>query len=261
MGAVEDALRSRPVVGNAGGSTGPTPIGVPEYVRGPDGKPRPFLGGGSYTSAEGIAATLAATPGPGEMAVFDDYGHPPRYWDGDEYAPANWPDEKIAALQAQMAASGLYGDGSYVRGLWAKADIAAYRTVLSYANQTGTDSEFALGRISELFSESPEKPKPPALVTNPEDIKETIRQASRKVLGSSDVPEDQLQRLVAAYQGEQIRQVQQQQTPTGQSAITAAPSMETFAENRVRELDPLKADARMSLKGFDVVRKMFGGEG
>jgi len=257
MGAVEDALNSRPPVGNVG-ATGPTPIGVPEYVRGPDGQQRPFLGGGSYTSEEGLAATLAAEPKPGEVIVFDDYGNAPRYWDGDEYTPANWPDEKIAALQAQMASSGLYGDGSYVRGFWSDADIAAYRNVLSYANQTGTDWEFALGRISELAADAPEKMKPPALVTNPEDIKETVRQAARKVLGSSDVPEDQLNRLVAAYQGEQIRQVQQQQNPTGQTAITAAPSMDAFAESQVREIDPLKADARMSLQGFDVVRKMFG---
>src|SRR5688500_10350132 len=67
---------------------------------------------------------------------------PPRYFDGDDWAPASLPGPRIAELQRQMVAAGLIPRGtSYRNGYWDDVSRGAYRQLLAEANASGLSAQ------------------------------------------------------------------------------------------------------------------------
>jgi hypothetical protein len=214
----------------AAGST-KTPIGVPE----------------DYTAL--------VPPDPRSSNIASGYGYElgpskvnPRYFDGDEYKPAQLNPASIAELQRQMVEVGLLGN-TFRLGVWDSASVAAYRDLLSFANGSGLSDRQALLRYSAGEQVGTESQRAPLIVqkSNPEELRRVFRQAVIDQLGQG-WDQNRINGLVTAYQAEEER-VQRQAYDmelTGGS-ITNIPSPEAFIESKVMEQDPGGVQVRDTL--------------
>ena len=235
-----EELMSGPPPASASTSSGPRPIGVPEYVRDPaSNQPVPFA-----------ASRYVPNPdqyGPGVPLRIDQ---PPTFYDGDEYQPATWSVEDKARLQLAMRNAGLIGPRqSMSLGTWDDTTVASYRKLLEYANSAGHTSpidalrDYASNKerlaAMGLDIDGTELREPLVIKrTNPADLRRAADAVAPTVLGRKLRPE-QLDRLVAAYQ--QIEEQEQRalyDTDATGGAVTQAPSFETFAADQARRMDP-----------------------
>lgn len=199
------------------------------------------------TTADEGPAPLGGMPREYRAAVpFSSQGHTetiavaPRYYDGDEWRPANIGSTGIKALQRAMATAGLLND-DFRWGRWTQESAKAYAQVLGYANARGITDQMAL---SELIN-SPQIPigggggggtggggtggtggggrglvgfdengepiyggyvAPPLEIktTNPDDLRAIMRKAIIDIKGEG-WSQDQINELVDAYNWQEIR--------------------------------------------------------
>lgn len=140
--------------------------GMPEDFRAPE-RLRP---GGPVTAdaAERLGPTFRPTP---------------IYWTDDEWQPSSWPPERVARLQADLAAAGLIPAKANIQlGLWDPVSAAAYKELLGYSNAVGLPAEQAIelyraGRQVEEF-------KPDALLRpDPARLIQDVKSAMASRLG------------------------------------------------------------------------------
>lgn len=216
-----------------GGSTR-APIGVPE----------------DYTAVieNPVLQDRTSSPTAVEAAARDRFiERAPRYFEGDEFKPAQLGPASIAELQRQMVEAGLLTD-SFRLGVWDSATVAAYRDLLSYANASGlTDRQALLRyRAGEQVGE-PERAPLVIQQSNPEELRRVFRQAVIETLGVG-WDRGRIDQAVQAYMAEEAR-VQREAYDlelTG-GTITNIPSPETFIEERARREEPVEAQVHDTL--------------
>jgi hypothetical protein len=98
-----------------------------------------------------------------------------------------------------------------------------------------------------------------AQVSNPLDIRAGLKAAATKVLGGA-LPEAKINELISEFQQQQVG-AQRSLYDTNQTGGTAvaAPDLGTFAQSRVRAIDPVKADSRSAVKVASVIAQMLAG--
>lgn len=98
------------------------------------------MGGMSARAAEGWASQGAGHGSPYEQG--------PRYWDQDQFKPAQGDPAAITQLQEDMVTAGLIPRGVNVRkGTWDLASIGAYTDLLEMANVNGVPANTMLDRL------------------------------------------------------------------------------------------------------------------
>ncbi len=118
------------------------PIGVPvDFVASVD---VPLETGPSFFAD--IRSGRFDTPGTREVE--------PQYFEGDELAPATLDPAVIARLQRRLVAAGLLDDGTFYEGAWDDLTIAAYKSVLGFANQNGIDATRSMDRLIATLPQS-----------------------------------------------------------------------------------------------------------
>lgn len=150
--------------------------GMPDDFRAP-ARPRP---GGPVTAdtAERVGPTMRPTP---------------IYWTDDEWGPANWSPERIARLQADLAAVGLIGPKENITlGVWDPKSATAYKDLLAYSNSVGLPAEQAIQlygmgqRVDEFKPDEFIRPDPARLA---QDVKSAIRERLRRDPTASELRE------------------------------------------------------------------------
>jgi hypothetical protein len=95
---------------------------------------------GSARQVEGWSAGGAGPGTPHEVG--------PRYWDDDQFKPAQGSPDAIVQLQQDMVRAGLISSGARVRlGTWDMVSITAYEQLLGLANVNGIPANMMLDRL------------------------------------------------------------------------------------------------------------------
>ncbi len=173
----------------------------------------------------------------------------PQYREGEEFTPASWSPETIAAWQGLFVEAGLVDD--YRIGVWDADTRGAYKTILGFANQYGIDAETAIRRYVETDLSSdvdgsggPQLPPKVVRVSNPEELALTFKKVSRQQLGGDFVDDDTISAMVAAYQSQERQAADQSyDAQLNGGTITAPQSAGSFAENQLEEFAPNAVDA------------------
>lgn len=255
---LEQALAMLGQVAAGGTAQAKAPIGVgDDYV-----PPRP---GGSLTRRGGAFGMV------GDLAQQVQLAN--RYFEGDEIRPANLPPEDRARLQRAMQKAGLIPKGTkYRMGVWDGPSQDAYRELLGYANQWGMDANSELNEVARLKDQYPEQlePSEPLVLrpSNPEDVRSAVEAMAKRVYGKSRSRPDVVERLTqewmrAEEETQRANYETDQQLSAGAMEGTAQtmPSLETFAENRLRAADPERAASFETLNQADVFFSMVDGAG
>lgn len=249
-----------------GTSSKPRPLGVPEgYVATPiaQGPPATHLG------QTEVRASIE-----------------PRYREGKQYEPSFLPPEDVARLQTALDTAGLYSPKSKYRlGLWEDTSIAAYVGLLEFANRSGMEAQQAMRHISKFGlpagmtgtgalggggagSGTGGTERDPLTITlsSPDDLRAVADRTARKALGRK-LSDNELSSFVSAYQ--QMQSSAQRQDYNLQETggtVVAPPTVESFAEAKVQQLDPLAHEAKQQVNAFTKVADMisshmtFGGK-
>lgn len=117
----------------------------------------------------------------------------PLYYAGDEYAPAGWSEQRIAAMQRQLVEAGLLL-ATFRRGYWDGATADAYATLLVEANQTGDTWRDTLPHVQRAYEQGLQADRAEAIRSfrglipayTPEDresLRQTVRDAIRRRVG------------------------------------------------------------------------------
>lgn len=197
----------------------------------------------------------------GEMAERRRNNQPVRagYVEGDEWRPRNAPPEAIEKLQRDLILAGLIDpDDTITPGNFDATTRAAYKKLLAEANGMGVADGDALASLLENpIQQAPKKPA--ALnqksVSNPADLRTIFKKAIRSTLGTSAIPEDELERMIGAYQQKELA-AQSDTNPM----VTQAPAADVFAADEAKRLDPERAGGRSVQRAAGVLSRMLGGE-
>ena len=230
------------------------PIGVPDdyiahYTRPPDV---------TGTNMNPQQAALAREFAPGSFGTSQQgtqsQAVPPRYFDGDEYAPAGLSPDEIAKLQKYMMAVGLMKKGDAQLGVWDGASVKAYAMLLSEANASGTDMAQALKnrakqRAQYGAQDAQVNQRAPLQIqlTPRADLDSVFRGAVMDKLGQGWTTE-QINHAIDAYQlTEAAAQQRNYATQPVQNAdgsysgggqFEQAPSAQSFIEQEIRKNHP-----------------------
>lgn len=135
----------------------------------------------------------------------------PRYFIGDQIAPASLAPEEIVAIQKRLVEAGLLETGKFYEGFWDDATTAAYETVLAYSNQRGTEWQDTLqdlidnipdelkeqqqqAAIADVFQE------PAYMAPDYATLAQDVKGMFRSRLGR-DPTEDELREMAGALSG------------------------------------------------------------
>lgn len=193
-------------------------------------------------------------------------GQPARYRDGAQFAYINAGPEMIWRMQQRLFRAGLLTDDDLVsRGVWRGATVDAYEYVLGYANAAGVSDLEALAQFEQTPLPAPStggRSRQPLVrqVTNDDDLRAVFRAAAKETLGYGAIPDEHVARLVKAYQQEEIRaqEAAYAADATG-GTVAAPPSLDVFAAERVREIDPVAADANKVVGYVDLLVDLMRG--
>lgn len=189
-----------------------------------------------------------------------------RYREGDEWRFTASSPEDIASIQRMLDAAGLL-TGDFALGVWDNKTASAMKQVLAYANRSGLTWQAALqrmasggaalkagrrsgggGGVGRVFAPQ---------VSNPEELKSIFKQASYTLLGGKSFIDDAtLDRMVTAYQQEEIRA---QREAFNRSTAVAPPSPQTFAEQQIEQTDPKGVEAARFASYVSVLDNLIGG--
>lgn len=236
-------LMNRPV---AGGSSERAPIGVPDnYKAGRD----PSVGYGD---------TLSENPeGQGRRG--------PQYFEGDELRPSNWTPDQVADIQKKMAEAGLL-KGKFRLGYWDGASQKAYSALLAYSNQSGRTASTTLDILRTRPEEGDGAGRPPLVTktTSPDDLRNTFRDVSRKLLGRR-LSDDELNSYISAYNRVELQRQREEYAisdPEGQGGnVTAIPNANAYMEERLRKEKPVDVGAHAAAERADEFYSLLGAFG
>lgn len=223
-----DPFGQLPQRGQVPTGNGPKPIGVPA----------------NYTTPHTPRGSFGHPTGPTVKV-------PPAYHQGDEYgAVPGFPTSPgdIAKLQSYLVQAGLLDDKKVIYGQWDKTSAAAFASILGSANVSGDNWQNTLGQRMKLADQqhllerqSATKQQRAPLqtqVTNPADLHAAVDQASQAVYAGKLSPAE-LNQFISDHQAREISaQTDAYNTETTGGNVTAAPSVQTDAENAVKQAHP-----------------------
>lgn len=201
----------------------------------------------------------------------------PPVWDGHDIVPtskayADFYDldgKQLRQFQDRAFAAGLYGSIIKTQIRFDDHDDTSFQIWRSLVdrsagyNATGKKVS-PLDALDEAVTNSPTfgtlHDPLTAQVSNPADIRLGIRAAAKELLGQGDVDEQQLQRMVAAFQSSQkaAQQASYSMQDTG-GTVVAPPSLDAFAEQQIHTMDPVGYDAHKALGAIDQIAQIMRG--
>lgn len=194
------------------------------------------------------------------------------YVTGDEWLPVNESPATIEDLQRRLYEAGLLpADAEFTPGYFDEPTRKAFKDLLGWSNGKRKDWLTTLEDLRTNPVPSDEKGAAiqpfVAQVSNPDDIKKNIRDSFREMIGSGDVDANELQALVAEFQGEQVASQRSMydayQDGSGGvgpgGTVTAPPSIETFVEQKAQQSNPTAFSAYKYLDKFSAISDMLGG--
>lgn len=246
------------------------PIGVPFYITdpntgqpavGPDGQPLRWGASGSTINSEDDLRYRGGRPGTRQITQTQPTYTLPRYFEGDEWLPAQLPPSQLASLQKKMVAAGLLKSGEAQLGVWDQSSMTAYMRLLGFANASGLDVASALDRWDAAHAADPNAGKAPLVkqVTSLDELRPAIRKAWMDTIGIG-IPQDQVDHIATQFQN--LQSGAQQQSYNAQDTggtITAPPDAASFAAAQAREQNPLGAQEHDTLGFIDQFRQTLGG--
>lgn len=212
-----------------------------------DDGPAAFLGGIDFGMgrAGGVGAVVTGRGG--------------YYRTTDVNMPVGKPPEDIARLQQALIAAGLLRSNNMVAaGAWGQSERTAFKKLLTFANLNGITWQEALQVYSDSAARGmatgqgygssmagPEEPQFQAQVTNPDDLRLALKDASAALRAGGGFDEATIERLVQVYQA---AEVEDQRAAFAQEAfgqtVTAPRSAETILRETVKDEDPAGYTAR-----------------
>lgn len=187
----------------------------------------------------------------------------PLYRNGDEWMPNNWSRDRVYMLQQALYMGGFIGpDDTITPYRFDPVTRSAFRDLLEYANSSAADWESTLaGFVEEPLVRPTDSARKPfvAEVANSADIASKTRDLAREQLGAGAAVDAHMGEIVSGFQQKQIAAQRAAYDATG-GTIEAPPSLETFADQKFREIDPVRYDSRKVVEKFDVIAKMLGGQ-
>lgn len=254
-----------------GGSTTTSvqqPIGVPYYIIDPNtGQPaigpggQPLRWGAQMNAPAGGPGSLG-TQGPGTAPSSGYQYQLPRYFDGDQWLPAQLPPDQLAALQRKMVAAGLLKAGSAQLGVWDAASMQAYMQLLAYANASGLDAQAALDQWGQQHAAAPPGAGLPVQVTNDEDLRKVFRQSIIDTLGQG-WDQAKIDQMISAYHGVEIGAQRSAYTAQDQGGTyQTAPSPQAYAAAQAQAENPMGVQEHDLIKQggpLDAFKQIIGG--
>jgi hypothetical protein len=171
-------------------------------------------------------------------------------------APYRWKAADLHAFQQRMFDAGLYGDMKITDMRWGIVDPSTQRAWQQLVDTSA--AYYAAGkkiRPQDVLDQmgyapppaGPESQKP----TNILDVKALGHQAAVDVLG---------QKLTPEQEGKFVGDFRSMEAPVlaGTNA-QQAPDAQEFAKQRVRALDPVRADSRKAVTAFDQIAQLMRG--
>jgi hypothetical protein len=247
------------------------PIGVPYYITDPS-TGAPAVGPDNQRLRWGAQVPGLTNPHPGRTwadTLTTQY-QLPRYFDGDQWLPAQLPPDQLANLQKKMVSAGLLKSGEAQLGIWDTNSMNAYTKLLAYANASGYDAQTALDRWDSSHTATGDQgtPRQPLVtkLSNPDDLKAVFRKAGIETLGIG-FSSDQIDQMVNSYQQQERETQQQQYAMTGYGSstepgpggeITAPPSPDAYAVTQARQQDPGLAQEHDALGMVNQFQNMVG---
>lgn len=187
------------------------------------------------------------------------------YMDGDEWMPVNESTTVIEDLQRRLYQAGLLdGDDDIQPGYFDDATRKAFKLLLERANGRRTDWQSTLEDLQTNPMPADQEAAPPPFVaqtSNPEDIKMNLQDHFRAAIGSGAIKPEDLQAMIAEFQGTQVASQRGQYDAYQGSGgtVEAAPSIEAFADQKAQELDPTAYSAHKYLDKFSAIENMLAG--
>lgn len=256
---------AQPAGTTASGGSAPQPLGpfTPGYQA-----PRMVDVPGMFDPNTGLTSQ-AGTAGPYNM------GPHPLYYDGDQYQPASWDTQSILTLQQKLHDAGLLK--TYRPGVYGPDEVTAFSQVMALANGAGT----TWGNYLDYMAANPTavggtaSTHSPLVVRlkNPDDIRAVLQTGAKAVFGKF-MSEDDIQKFISAYQGQQAayqtaayqatgynpetgqQDLGAQGQPTAQGATlteppTTAEGMQTQFTRQMYQDHPVTAEMAEFVANFD----------
>jgi len=250
----------------------PPPVSSTSYIGVPGGYgylPRQNRGGFNVFGALGVP-TFGDQSGSVNGAPVA-----PKYQTGDEFTVASMPPEQLARLQQQLASAGLIGSNTKIRvGIADDATVAAFKSLLGFANVNGLDWHSAL---SKLMTNPPVDTTPSIEQTSPMDEDLALYSAAQKLLGRDPTPQ-QLDGFRPYYNA--LTTTQQTDTlaarqpsvdgttggltsssPISPTTINDAPNLSSAAEGYLRQNSGLQVQGENLSHVMDALDSIISGAG
>lgn len=190
----------------------------------------------------------------------------PRYFEDDQFAPANMDSGIIADLQQQLAFIGFYEtNDEIIPGDWGPDTAKAFKKLLAYANQHGMSYRQALNNIRSQVSggagggtegagggryrvdefgnivpldAAPERAPLVARTTDPKTLELVFRETAMQLTGQALSP-DQISAMSSAYNEMEIQRQQEayDKELTG-GTVVDIPSPQSFSQSQVEQQFP-----------------------
>ena len=212
------------------------------------------------------SAVVGATGAFGATGQFLGTGYQSRYIKDDEYNLfANASRQYVFRVQSDLVAAE-YLDADEIRefGRWGDKEAKAMKRIMEVANGSNRSWQNVLGgakqssiaRAEQSLSGGPGRVAPTIRLTNTDDLKATFRQVARQTTGGVFVEDSQLDAMVEAYH--QKERDYQLSLASGAGETEAAPSVGTFAETSLEEMDPGAATGNRFARMTAVLGSLMG---
>lgn len=178
-----------------------------------------------------------------------------------------WDQDELRAFQEKIVSAGIVSAEDIAFGARDVLTVRAWQQLVAQS----AEAFVAGARISpdDLLGELVSSPIPrpgqeeapfSGQVTNPLDIAAGLRAAFRERTGSGKIPEDEMERMISAFQSEQVK-AQRANFDARKSGGTtvAAPDFATFAEQEAERVNPVGFRAHEYLDKFSAIESMLGG--
>lgn len=125
----------------------------------------------------------------------------PRYFEGDQLAPAGLDQASISRIQRRLVAAGLLEEANIWLGFWDSASQKAYETALGFANQQGKTADQVISEMAANLPESVREARaqaersrqfqaPPFLAPDPAALANLVQDRARSELGRDLSPSE-----------------------------------------------------------------------
>lgn len=201
--------------------------GNPQYETDAQGNaiPLPWIGNKTSPFAKDLFGGYANTNG--DTSFFGA-----QYFDGDEWGViGNLPPETRAEVQQAMIDRGLFGakKPNIAFGAWDSDSASAFKQVLAFANSTGQGWQDALQNMpvkETTDGTTVARGNYNINLSSPQDLAAVFKKAAADLIGGSDVPQEDVDKFVRAYQAQEKAyyeaQIAQNEADKRDSAAAAA---------------------------------------